>query len=71
MTMQEQIAAHPEWSNRTHVEAWLTACAREAGPCAEDVLAEFGARLDENGEADISHLTSGDVKAIMAAAVTQ
>ena len=69
MTMQEQMTAHPEWTERTHVEAWLTALAREAGDYAESALAEFGARLDANGEADISHLLDTDVPAIKAAAL--
>ena len=69
MTMQEQIAAHPEWTTRTHVEAWLTSLAREAGEYAESALAEFGARLDASGEADVSHLPDADVAAIKAAAL--
>ena len=68
MTMQEQITAHPEWSPRTHVEVWLTQLAKEAGDYAEGALADFGARLDDSGEADVSHLPDADVLAIFDAA---
>lgn len=68
MTMSEQIAAFPQWTTRTHVEAWLTRVAREAGEYAESILAEFGARLDDSGEADVSHLPDTDVAAIFDAA---
>jgi len=67
MTMNEQIIAHPEWTTRTHVEAWLTRCARDSGEYAEIMLAEFGARLDGD-EASVVHLTEKEVSAIMAAA---
>lgn len=69
MTMQQIIDMHPEWNERAQVEAWLTAVAREAGEFAQFALAEFGARLDDCGEADVSHLGRGDVAAIKAAAL--
>jgi hypothetical protein len=69
MTMQEIVSRHPEWPTITQVEAWLTAVAREAGPYAESALADFGARLDDNGEAVVSHLPAADIEAIKAAAL--
>ena len=69
MTMQQIIDMHPEWNERVQVEAWLTAVAREAGEFAEFTLAKFGARLDDCGEADVSHLRRGDIAAIKAAAL--
>jgi hypothetical protein len=68
MTMQQIVSLHPEWSLRVKVEAWLTGLAREAGEYAETALADFGARLDTSGEADVSHLPDADVEAIFAAA---
>lgn len=69
MTMLEIIQRHPEWTTRVQVEAWLTHVAREAGEWAESAMAEFGARIDDNGEADVSHLPDDDVAAIRAAAI--
>lgn len=66
MTLNEIIRRHPEWTLRTQVEAWLTDFAREAGEYAESALAEFGARLDDNGTADVSHLSDTEVLAIKA-----
>ena len=72
MRMKDQIAAFPGFSARTHVEAWLRDVAREAGPYAEGIMAEFGcAGPDENGDIDTSHLPERDINAIMQAALTQ
>lgn len=69
MTMHEIIKAHPEWSSRTQVEAWLTMLSKEAGEYAESALAEFGATLNEDGEASVDHLPGAAVEAIKLAAL--
>lgn len=71
MNMHEIERLHPEWAARTKVEAWLTSVAREAGEYATSALADFGARLDESGEADVSHLSDAEIKAIMDSATAE
>ena len=70
MQMKQQIATFPAFNIRTHVEMWLREVAKEAGPYAESMMAEFGcAAPDENGDVDTSHLAERDVEAIMQAAL--
>ena len=71
MTLSEIIDAHPEWTTRTHVEAWLTMVAREAGEYADSAIAEFGASLDECGEVSVAHLPDEAVEEIKLAALAE
>jgi hypothetical protein len=69
MMMKDQMKAIPALSVRAHVEMWLKDVAREAGEYAENMVAEFGAKLEENGDVSVAHLSDAEVQAIMQAAL--